>query len=547
MRGQMMDRPLLISSLIEYAAGYHADTEIVSRSVEGPIHRYTYTGLNQRSKQLAQALAALGVKEGDRIATLAWNGYRHLELYFGVSGSGAICHTINPRLFPEQIAYIVGHAEDSYLFVDLTFMPLIEALAGKLTSLKSVVVMTDAEHMPDSKLDGLLCYEDLVGAQDGDYVWPLFDENTASSLCYTSGTTGNPKGVLYSHRSTVLHSWGACMADTLALCAQDTILPVVPMFHANAWAIPYAAPMCGAKLVMPGAGMDGKSVFELLENEKVTMTAGVPTVWLMLLAYMREEGKTLPDLTRVVCGGSAVPRAITQEFEESHNAHMIHAWGMTEMSPLGTVGTFKRGMDALPAEKRYDIQAKQGRGIYGVEMKIIDDNGKELPRNGKDFGRLMVRGPWICDSYYREEGGDVLDADGWFDTGDVATLDPEGYMQIVDRTKDVIKSGGEWISSIDVENIAVGCPGAAEACVIGVAHLKWDERPLLLIVREAGAELSKEDVRGYLKGKIAKWWMPDDVLFVDELPHTATGKLLKTKLREEYAGYTLPTAGAAAE
>jgi fatty-acyl-CoA synthase len=543
----MMDRPLLISSLIEYAAGYHADTEIVSRSVEGPIHRYTYTDLNQRSKQLAQALAALGVKEGDRIATLAWNGYRHLELYFGVSGSGAICHTINPRLFPEQIAYIVGHAEDSYLFVDLTFMPLIEALAGKLTSLKSVVVMTDAEHMPDSKLDGLLCYEDLVGAQDGDYVWPLFDENTASSLCYTSGTTGNPKGVLYSHRSTVLHSWGACMADTLALCAQDTILPVVPMFHANAWAIPYAAPMCGAKLVMPGAGMDGKSVFELLENEKVTMTAGVPTVWLMLLAYMREEGKTLPDLTRVVCGGSAVPRAITQEFEESHNAHMIHAWGMTEMSPLGTVGTFKRGMDALPAEKRYDIQAKQGRGIYGVEMKIIDDNGKELPRNGKDFGRLMVRGPWICDSYYREEGGDVLDADGWFDTGDVATLDPEGYMQIVDRTKDVIKSGGEWISSIDVENIAVGCPGAAEACVIGVAHPKWDERPLLLIVREAGAELSKEDVRGYLKGKIAKWWMPDDVLFVDELPHTATGKLLKTKLREEYAGYTLPTAGAAAE
>ena len=547
MRGQMMDRPLLISSLIDYAAGYHADTEIVSRSVEGPIHRYTYTSLNQRSKQLAQALAVLGVKEDDRIATLAWNGYRHLELYFGVSGSGAICHTINPRLFPEQIAYIVGHAEDSYLFVDLTFMPLIEALAGKLTSLKSVVVMTDAEHMPDSKLEGLLCYEDLVGAQDGDYVWPLFDENTASSLCYTSGTTGNPKGVLYSHRSTVLHSWGACMADTLALCAQDTILPVVPMFHANAWAIPYAAPMCGAKLVMPGAGMDGKSVFELLENERVTMTAGVPTVWLMLLAYMREEGKTLPDLTRVVCGGSAVPRAITQEFEESHNAHMIHAWGMTEMSPLGTVGTFKRGMDALPAEKRYDIQAKQGRGIYGVEMKIIDDDGKELPRNGKDFGRLMVRGPWICDSYYREEGGDVLDADGWFDTGDVATLDAEGYMQIVDRTKDVIKSGGEWISSIDVENIAVGCPGAAEACVIGVAHPKWDERPLLLIVREAGAELSKEDLLGYLKGKIAKWWMPDDVLFVNELPHTATGKLLKTKLREEYTGYTLPTAGAAAE
>jgi fatty-acyl-CoA synthase len=494
---------------------------------------------------LAQALAALGVQPGDRIATLAWNGYRHLELYFGVSGTGAVCHTINPRLFPEQIAYIVAHAEDSYLFVDLTFVPLVEALADHLKGLKGIVVMTDAEHMPDSKVAGLLCYEDLLGAQDGDYAWPLFDENTASSLCYTSGTTGNPKGVLYSHRSTVLHSWGACMADTLALCAEDTILPVVPMFHANAWAIPYAAPMCGAKLVMPGAGMDGKSVFELLESEKVTMTAGVPTVWMMLLTYMREEGKTLPDLKRVVCGGSAVPRAMTQEFEEAHGARMIHAWGMTEMSPLGTVGTFKRGMADLPAEKRYDIQAKQGRGIYGVEMKIVDDEGKGLPRNGKDFGRLLVRGPWICDSYYRGEGGDVLDAEGWFDTGDVATLDAEGYMQIVDRNKDVIKSGGEWISSIDIENIAVGCPGVAEACVIGIAHPKWDERPLLLIVRDPDADVSKDDVLGYIKGKIAKWWTPDEVLFVNELPHTATGKLLKTKLREEYRDYTLPTADAA--
>ena len=545
MRGQMMDRPLLISSLIDYAADYHGDAEIVSRTVEGPIHRYTYADLNLRSKHLAQALAALGVQPGDRIATLAWNGYRHLELYFGVSGTGAVCHTINPRLFPEQIAYIVAHAEDSYLFVDLTFVPLVEALADHLKGLKGIVVMTDAEHMPDSKVAGLLCYEDLLGAQDGDYAWPLFDENTASSLCYTSGTTGNPKGVLYSHRSTVLHSWGACMADTLALCAEDTILPVVPMFHANAWAIPYAAPMCGAKLVMPGAGMDGKSVFELLESEKVTMTAGVPTVWLMLLTYMREEGKTLPDLKRVVCGGSAVPRAMTQEFEEAHGARMIHAWGMTEMSPLGTVGTFKRGMADLPAEKRYDIQAKQGRGIYGVEMKIVDDEGKGLPRNGKDFGRLLVRGPWICDSYYRGEGGDVLDAEGWFDTGDVATLDAEGYMQIVDRNKDVIKSGGEWISSIDIENIAVGCPGVAEACVIGIAHPKWDERPLLLIVRDPDADVSKDDVLGYIKGKIAKWWTPDEVLFVNELPHTATGKLLKTKLREEYRDYTLPTADAA--
>ena len=547
MRAHMMDRPLLISSLIDYAADYHGAAEIVSRTVEGPIHRYTYADVSQRSKKLAQALGALGVKSGDRIATLAWNGYRHLEIYFGVSGMGAVCHTINPRLFPEQIAYIVNHAEDSYLFVDLTFVPLVEALADKLKALKGIVVMTDAEHMPDTKLTKVLCYESLLAEHKGDYPWPLFDENTASSLCYTSGTTGNPKGVLYGHRSTVLHSWGACMTDTLALCAQDTILPVVPMFHANAWGIPYAAPMCGAKLVMPGAGMDGKSVYELLEGEKVTMTAGVPTVWLMLLAYMREEGKTLPDLKRVVCGGSAVPRAMIEEFEEKHATHMIHAWGMTEMSPLGTVGTFKRGMDALPADKRYDIQVKQGRGIYGVEMKIVDDDGKQLPRDGKAFGRLMVRGPWIADGYFKDEGGSVLDANGWFDTGDVATLDAEGYMQIVDRNKDVIKSGGEWISSIDVENVAVGCPGVAEACVIGIAHPKWDERPLLLIVRGADAKLAKDDVFAYLEGKIAKWWMPDEVLFVDELPHTATGKLLKTKLRDEYAGYTLPTAGAAAE
>ncbi len=547
MRAHMMDRPLLISSLIDYAAEYHGETEIVSRTVEGPIHRYTYADVNGRSKKLAQALGALGVKPGDRIATLAWNGYRHLEIYFGVSGMGAVCHTINPRLFPEQIAYIVGHAEDTYLFVDLTFVPLVEALADTLTGLKGIVVMTDAAHVPDTKLPGILCYETLLAGHDGDYTWPLFDENTASSLCYTSGTTGNPKGVLYGHRSTVLHSWAACMTDTLALCAQDTILPVVPMFHANAWGIPYAAPMCGAKLVMPGAGMDGKSVYELLEAEKVTMTAGVPTVWLMLLAYMREEGKTLPDLKRVVSGGSAVPRAMIEEFEETHDTRMIHAWGMTEMSPLGTIGTFKRGMDALPAERRYDIQAKQGRGIFGVEMKIDDDDGKTLPRNGKDFGRLMVRGPWIGDGYFKDEGGSVLDADGWFDTGDVATIDPEGYMQIVDRNKDVIKSGGEWISSIDVENVAVGCPGVAEACVIGVAHPKWDERPLLLIVRTADTQLSKDEVFGYLEGKIAKWWMPDDVVFVDELPHTATGKLLKTKLRDEYAGYALPTAGAAAE
>ena len=542
MRGLMMDRPLLISSIIDHAALYHGDTEIVSRTIEGPLHRYTYRDAQVRSKRVANALATLGVHPGDCVGTVAWNGYRHFELYYGVSGMGAVLHTINPRLFPEQLVYIVNHAEDAYLFVDLTFVPLLETLADQLETVKGFVIMTDDAHMPETTLDNAFCYEILIGAESSDYEWPRFDENTASSLCYTSGTTGHPKGTLYRHRSTVIHAMAAGSMDVLWLSCRDTVLSIVPMFHANAWSIPYAVPMSGGTLVFPGARLDGASVYELIDGEGVTFSAGVPTVWLMLLDYLAHSGNTLDGMSRVVCGGSAVPRSMTQAFEEQHGVRMIQAWGMTEMSPLGTVGTFKRGMAELPAEQRYDIQAKQGRCIYGVEMKIVDDAGSEMPRDGVAFGQLMVRGPWIATGYFRGEGGDVLDDDGWFPTGDVATLDPEGYMQIVDRTKDVIKSGGEWISSIDLENVAVGHPEVAEACVIGVPHPKWDERPVLFIVRIDGSTLDKDGVLAFLDGKIAKWWTPDDVLFVDELPHTATGKLHKSVLREKYKDYVLPTA-----
>ena len=545
MRALMMDRPLLISSLIEYAALYHGDTEIVSRTIEGPMHRYTYRDAHARSKRLAKALLGLGIEPGERVGTLAWNGYRHFELYYGVSGIGAVLHTVNPRLFTDQIVYIINHAEDSYLFVDLNLVPLLETIADKLETLKGYVIMTDEAHMPESKLANTMCYETLVGEQSDDYEWPVFDEWTASSLCYTSGTTGNPKGSLYAHRSTLLHAFAACTTDVLGLSCRDTVLLVVPMFHANGWSLPYTAPMCGCKLVLPGPQLDGASVYELLENEQVSFSAGVPTVWFMLLDYLQQSNKTLDHLKTITCGGAAVPRSLIQAVEESYGVRMIHAWGMTEMSPIGTVGTFKRGMEELPAERRYDIQEKQGRGIYGVELKIVDDDGNQLPRDGKAFGELMVRGPWIASGYFKGEGADVLDEDGWFPTGDVATLDPEGYMQITDRAKDLIKSGGEWISSIDLENVAVGHPEVAEACVIGVPHPKWNERPLLLVVRGEGSSLAKEDLLTFLEGKIAKWWMPDDVVFVEELPHTATGKLYKAKLREDYRDYVLPTSGVA--
>ncbi len=542
MRGLMQDRPLLISQLLSFAGTYHAEREIVSRTVEGPIHRHTYADMERRSKQLANALKRLGTSAGDCIGTLAWNGYRHLEIWYAVSGSGMVCHTINPRLFPEQIRYIVNHADDRYIFVDLTFVGLMEKLEAEMPGVKGFVIMTDRAHMPQTSLKNVICYEELIAAESADFEWPEFDENTASSLCYTSGTTGNPKGVLYSHRSTVIHSMMANQPDALGLGSRDVVLPVVPMFHANAWSIPYGALMCGAKLVMPGPNMDGASIYELLETEGVTFTAAVPTVWLMLLQYLEREGKTLSALKRVVIGGSAAPRAMIETFQRKYGAQVVHAWGMTETSPLGTLGQLKAGMETMSEDEQITVQCKQGRAIFGIEMKITDDAGKELPRDGKAFGNLKVRGPWVVGSYLKGEGGQVLDAGGWFDTGDVATLDPAGYMQITDRSKDVIKSGGEWISSIDLENAAVGHPGVAEAAVIGIVHPKWDERPLLIIVRKPGSNVGRDEVLDFLKDKIAKWWMPDDVAFVDELPHTATGKLLKTKLREDFRDYKLPTA-----
>jgi len=542
MFGLMQDRSLLISSLIEFAALNHGDGEIVSRTVEGPIHRYTYKDCAVRSRQLAKAVEALGVQEGDRIGTLAWNGYRHFEIYYGVSGMGAVCHTINPRLFPEQIVYIINHAEDKYIFVDLTFVPLIEKLVDQIPQVKGFIVMTDEANMPATTLPNVICFENLLSTVDDDYQWPVFDERTASSLCYTSGTTGNPKGVLFTNRSTILHSYAVCTPDALGVSSLETILPVVPMFHVNAWGIPYAAAMCGAKLVLPGARMDGEALYELMENEGVTLSAGVPTVWMMLLAYMKANSKTFSSMKRTVIGGAAVPKAMIETFQNDYNVTVVHAWGMTEMSPIGTACNLKKKHGSLSSDEKMELSLKQGRAIYGVDMKIVDGAGKELPWDGKAFGNLWVRGPWITSGYFKGEGGDILDEDGFFDTGDVATIDADGYMQITDRSKDVIKSGGEWISSIDVENEAVGCPGIAEAAVIAVPHPKWDERPLLLAVKEKEADVTKEEVIEHLKGSLAKWQLPDDVVFVDELPHTATGKILKTKLRAEYRGHKLPTA-----
>ena len=544
LEGLMQDRPLLISSLIEHANTFHPRAEIVTRTVEGPIHRCTYGDIYRRSKQAAKALIALGVQPGDRVATLAWNTYRHMELYFGVSGMGAVLHTINPRLFPDQIEYIVNHAEDKFLFFDLTFVPLLEKLAPALKAVKGFVAMTDRAHMPAANLPNLLCYEDLLDGQDDDYEWPTFDERTASSLCYTSGTTGHPKGVLFSHRSTVLHSFAVCAVDGLKLSSAETALLIVPMFHVNAWGTPYAGAMSGAKLVMPGPALDGKSVYELMRDEKVTLALGVPTVWLNLFgcidAVNLDPRKDL-CLRRVVIGGSAAPRAMSERFETQFGTFVVHAWGMTEMSPLGTICNLLPKHDGATLAQRLDVQGKQGRPVYGVEIRITDDEGKPLPHDGVAYGHLMVRGPWVTRGYFKSEGPSVLDADGFFDTGDVATIDPDGYMQITDRAKDVIKSGGEWISSIDLENAAMGHPAVAEAAVIGVAHPKWQERPLLVVVRKQGKDVSRDELLKFLEGKVAKWCLPDDVVFVDELPHTATGKLLKMKLREQFRNYKLPT------
>ncbi|MBX3506232.1 MAG: fatty-acid--CoA ligase [Parvibaculum sp.] len=545
MKGLMQDWPLRVTTIIDHAARFHGDREIVTRTVEGPITRTTYKQVHLRSRKVAQALTKLGVKEGDIVATMAWNTARHLEAWYGIMGMGAVCHTLNPRLFAEQLVYIINHAEDKIIFLDLTFVPILEGIADKLPKVKAYVIMTDRAHMPETKLPNALCFEEIVEAEDGNFKWAEVDENAACGLCYTSGTTGNPKGVLYSHRSNVIHSMAANMGDALGMKSTDAILPVVPMFHANAWGIAFAAPAVGAKIVMPGANMDGQSIFELLDKEKVTVTAAVPTVWLMLLQHLEKTNAELPVLNRVVIGGSAAPRSMIEVFEEKYDVKVFHAWGMTEMSPMGTLGALKAGMDELPLEKQIDVKVKQGRAIYTVEMKITDDDGNELPSDGKAFGHLMVRGPAIAGAYLKGEGGNILDKDGWFDTGDVATIDAQGYMQITDRAKDVIKSGGEWISSIEIENLAVGHPKVAEAAVIGIAHPKWDERPLLIVVAKEGQEPTKDEILRYMEGKIAKWWMPDDVAFVKEIPHTATGKIQKLTLREQFKDYKLPTANAA--
>ncbi|MFM8767121.1 MAG: 3-(methylthio)propionyl-CoA ligase [Rubrivivax sp.] len=534
MFGLMQDQPLLISSLVDFAARHHGSTEIVSRRVEGDVHRTDWRSVAERSWQVAGALDGMGLDFSDRVATLAWNGYRHLELYFGVSGSGRVLHTLNPRLAPDQVVWIANHAEDRLLCFDMTFLPLIKAIWRQCSTVRHWVALCDADALPaDTGIEGLLSYEAWIAPQPKACTWPRFDERSAASLCYTSGTTGNPKGALYSHRSTVLHAYAGALPDALGLSARDCILPVVPMFHVNAWGLPYGAAATGAKLVFPGPALDGKSVYDLIEGERVTMAAGVPTVWLGLLNHMAQGGLRFSTLTRTVIGGSACPPAMIRSFKDQYGVTVLHAWGMTEMSPLGTVCTLKLPQMAGTPEQQMATLVKQGRAIYGVEMKIVDPDGNELPWDGQSSGDLLVQGPWIISSYFKGEGGDPL-VDGWFTTGDVATIDAEGFMQITDRSKDVIKSGGEWISSIDVENIAVAHPAVAMAACIGVRHPKWDERPLLVVVKKPGAELAREELLAFYEGKVAKWQVPDDVVFVDAIPLGATGKMQKMKLREQF-------------
>ncbi|WP_280155288.1 3-(methylthio)propionyl-CoA ligase [Piscinibacter sp. XHJ-5] len=543
--GQMMQMPLMISSVIVHAARHFGDTEIVSKRAEGDMHRTTWKATELRSRKLAQALARLGCEAGDRVATLAWNGYRHVEIYYGASGSQLVCHTINPRLFPEQIAWIVNDAADKVLCFDLTFVPLIEKLAPSLKSVEHFVLMTDRAHMPaQTSIPDLRCYDELVEAESGDMLWPEFDENTASSICYTSGTTGNPKGAVYSHRSTVLHAYASALPDALGCSAKDVILPVVPMFHVNAWGLPYSVPLVGAKLVLPGPHLDGKSLYTLFESEKVTFSAGVPTVWLGLITYVQQNQLKFSTFRRTVIGGSACPPAMMRTLENDYGVEVIHAWGMTEMSPIGTVSKLKSKHDGLDAESRHKLLEKQGRAVYGVDMLIIDDDEKPLPWDGKSSGNLVVRGPWVIAHYFQIERSPLVSVEGrqWFPTGDVATIDEDGFMQITDRSKDVIKSGGEWISSIDLENIAMAHPAVHEAAAIACAHPKWDERPLLVVVRKPDAQASEADILGFFEGRIAKWQIPDEVVFVDELPHTATGKIQKLRLREQFKGHRLPTA-----
>ena len=544
MLGLMQSQPLLISSLIEFAARHHGDGEIVSRRVEGDIHRYTYRDLAARARRLANALDAMPLALGDRVASLAWNGYRHMEMYFGVSGSGRVLHTINPRLHPDQIAWVMNHAEDQVLCFETSFLPLVQAVHAKCPMVKKWVMLCDADKLPaDTGIAGLVSYEEWINAYPSTYVWPQLDENTASSMCYTSGTTGDPKAALYSHRSTTLHAYAAALPDVMCISARDAVLPVVPMFHVNAWGVPYSAALTGCKLVLPGPAMDGKSIYDLMEAEQVTYAAGVPTVWQMLLSYIGPQGLKFSSLKRTVIGGSACPPAMITAFQDGYGVEVLHAWGMTEISPLGTLCTLKNKQLKLPKDEQMRILQKQGRAIYGVDMKIVNGDGQELPWDGKTYGDLLVKGPWILDTYYKGTSPLIADENGqrWFPTGDVATIDPDGFMQITDRTKDVIKSGGEWISSIDIENIAMGHPAVAMAACIGMAHPKWDERPIVAVSLKAGAQVTREELLQFYEGKIAKWQIPDDVVFVDAIPIGATGKMLKVRLRDQLKDYVLPT------
>ena len=542
MHGLMMDTQLLISMILRHAELHHPTREIVSVTADNALHRYTYADCCRRTRKLANALEKLGLQEGDRVATIAWNDYRHLEIYYGVGGAGYVCHTMNPRLFPEQIIFIINHAEDKWIFTDPMFVPLLEKVAGHTPGVEGYVIMTNDKNMPETTLKNAVSYEALIADESDEYEWPELDERAAVALCYTSGTTGDPKGVLYSHRSTVIHAYAAVAPDVVNLSNRDCVLPVVPLFHVNAWGIPYSALMVGAKLVFPGPKMgDGEALYELLESEEVTLALGVPTVWLALLQYAATAGKRLNKLQRTVIGGAAVPESMIREFQLDHDVAVIQGWGMTEMSPLGTANSPKVGMESLSDDERFALGTKAGRAIFGCEIKIVDDDNNELPWDGVAYGALRVRGPWICSDYFKLEGKAGAHAeDGWFDTGDVATIDPNGYMAITDRTKDVIKSGGEWISSIEIENTAIGHPAVAEAAVIGVAHPKWTERPLLIVVKADGQDVSKKDMLSWFDGKIAKWWLPDDVVFVDEIPHSATGKIKKVELRKQFADYELP-------
>jgi fatty-acyl-CoA synthase len=541
MNGLMMNQQLSISSIVEHAERVNGDGEIVSITGDNPRHRYTYREAFARARQLADVISGWKLTQGDRIATLAWNDYRHFETYYAAACSGYVCHTINPRLFPEQLVYIINHAEDRYVFLDPDFVPLAEKLAGDCPHVRGWVVLTTAERMPETTLPNALCYETLVTSGSAQFQWPVLDENAACALCYTSGTTGNPKGVLYSHRSTLLHAYATMMPDALGISRYDVVLPIVPMFHVNAWGNPYSCPMAGAKLVFPGSKMgDGKILAALINEEKVTLSAGVPTVWLGLLAHLKATGERIDSLRRITVGGAACPLSIMEDMDR-YGVETRVGWGMTEMSPLGTVNASSTGRDQYSEQAFAKVRLKGGRPIFGVEMKIVDDEGKELPWDGKAFGSLKVRGPWICSNYFKLEGSSAHAEEGWFETGDVATIDADGFMAITDRTKDVIKSGGEWISSIEVENVATDHPKVAEAAVIGHYHPKWSERPLLLVVRGPnGQDLTTGEMLAWFDGKIAKWWIPEAVEFIDELPHTATGKVQKVALREMYKDYTFP-------